>query len=315
MHLKPAPMWLVIPVLAMVTLSALIIASKTTAAQDISGVNEKTEDLFALFQKANATVTEIFRQFQADGKTIPPTSLNQYHQALLLAEESQSLFQDGNYAAADTKIVEALQNLKDALHTVYTAFPEQTSETPLEKAAELKSSITRYREQLQQTENITRIAASAGYNTTTLEATIQTIKNLLETATRNVDANQFEAASDNLAEAKTLSATLINTVNKLATDLKTQRLQTYINQTETRLATIREKAESISNIASLAALDNAETSLDNAKAYLESQRINETLSALANSRASEEEAIEYLEPTTTSRDTISSVTSKADRIP
>jgi hypothetical protein len=296
----------------MVTLSALIMTSKTTAAQDATGANEKTEDLFALFQKANTTVTEIFRQFQADGKTIPQTSLNQYHQALLLAEESQSLFQDGNYSEADTKIVEALQNLKEALHTVYTAFPEQNPETSLEKAAELKSSIARYREQLQQTENMTRVAASAGYNTTTLEASIQDIKNLLETATSNVDANRFEEASDNLAEAKNLSVTLINTVNKLAIDLKTQRLQTYINQTETRLETIREKAELTSNTASLAALDNAETSLDNAKAYLESQRINETLSALANSRASEEEAIEYLEPTATSRDTASSVASNAD---
>jgi len=314
LHLKSAPKWIVIPALVAVALSALVLAS-TTAAQDAVAAKEKTEDLFSLFQEANATVTEVFRQFRADGKTIPQASLNQCNQAFLLAEESRSLLQAGNYSEADSKIIEALQKLKEALRIVYTIFPEQTAETALEKAAQLKSSITRYYEQLQRIENLTRIAASAGYNTTTLEANIQAVKSLLKTASSNVDEKRFEAASNNLAEAKTLSVTLLNAVNKFAVDLKTQRLQTYIRQTETRLAAIREKAESASNTASLAALENAETSLDTAKDYLESQRINETLSELANSRASEEEAVEYLKITVSSQDSASSVASNAVQPP
>jgi hypothetical protein len=311
LHLKPAPKWLVIPALITVTLSALLLASNTTAAQDDAAAKEKTETLLTLFQEANATVTQIFRQFQADGKTIPQASLSQYEAAFTLAQESRSLMQTGNYSEADSKIVEALQKLKEALQAVYTAFPDQPAETALEKAAQLQSSITRYHEQLQRIENLTRLAASAGYNTTTLEANIQAVKSLLETASTNVNTQSFEAASNNLAEAKALSETLLNVVNELAADLKTQRLQTYINQTETRLAAIREKAESTSNTASLTALDDAETSLDNAKDYLESQRINETLSELANSRASEEEAVEYLEPTAASRDSALSVAPSA----
>ena len=314
MHLKSASKWLVIPVLVAIALSAIVLAS-TTAAQEDAAAKEKTEDLFSVFQGANATVTEVFQQFIADGKTIPQASLNQCNQAFLLAEESRSLFQAGNYSEADSKIIEALQKLKAALRIVYTAFPEQTVETALEKAVQLKSSISRYYEQLQRIENLTRIAASAGYNTTTLEANIQAVKSLLETASSNVDEKRFEAASNNLAEAKTLSDTLLSAVNKFAAFLKTQRLQTYISQTETRLAAIREKAESVSNTASLAALENAETSLDSAKEYLESQRINETLSELANSRESEEEAVEYLKTVAASQDFTSSIAPNAVQLP
>jgi len=314
LHLKSAPKWLVIPALIAVALSAIVLTS-TTAAQEAVAAKEKTEDLFSVFQKANATVTEVFQQFRADGETIPQASLNQCNQAFLLAEESRSLFETGNYSEADSRIVEALQKLKEALRIVYITFPEQTVETALEKAIRLKSSITRYYEQLQQIENLTRIAASAGYNTITLESNIQAAKSLLKSASNNVDAKRFEAASNNLAEAKALSDTLLSSVNQFAVDLKTQRMQMYIIQTETRLAVIREKAESASNTASLAALENAETSLDSAKDYLENQRINETLSELANSRASEEEAVEYLKIVVSSQDSTSSIASNAVQPP
>ena len=314
MHLKTSSKWLVILALVLVTLSALVLAS-TTAAQDAAAAKEKTENLLSLFHEANTTLTKVFRQFRADGKTIPQASLNQCNQAFLLAEESRSLLQTGNYSEADNKIVEALQKLKEALRIVYTTYPEQTAETALEKAIQMKGFITRYYEQLQRIENLTRIAASAGYNTTTLEANIQAAKLLLKRASNNVDAKRFEAASNNLAEEKALSDTLLSLVNQFAVDLKTQRLQMYIIQTETRLAVIREKAESALNTDSLAALENAETSLDNAKDYLEEQRINETLSELANSRASEEEAVEYLKIGVSSQDSTSSIASNAVQPP
>jgi hypothetical protein len=312
--LKSASKWLVIPALVAVALSALVLAS-TTAAQEDVAAKEKTEDLFSVFQEANATVTEVFQQFRAVGKTIPQASLNQCNQAFLLAEESRTLLQTGHYSEADNKIVEALQKLKEALRIVYTTYPEQTAETALEKAIQLKSSITRYYEQLQRIENLTRVAASEGYNTTTLDENIQAAKSQLKTASNNVDAKRFEAASNNLAEAKALSDKLLSLVNQFAVDLKTQRLQTYIIQTETRLAVIREKAELASNTASLAALETAETSLDNAKDYLENQQINETLSELANSRASEEEAVEYLKIGVSSQDSTSSIASSAVQPP
>ena len=86
MHLKSTPKWIVIPALVAIALSTIVVAS-TTAVQEDVAAKEKTEDLFSVFQEANATVNEVFQQLRADGKTIPQESLNQCNQAFLLAEE------------------------------------------------------------------------------------------------------------------------------------------------------------------------------------------------------------------------------------
>lgn len=305
MRLKSIPKLFIILSLILVALSALTLFSYSATIQDSASSVDKTEDLFLLFQKANTTVIEIFSQFEANGKTIPQTSLNEYNQAILLVKESQTLFQADQYSESNNKIIQALQKLKEALRIIYLTYPSGSTEIDLEKAAELESTVSRYQEQLQRIENLTSLAAAAGYDTTTYEANIQTIKSLLDKASSNIEHQRFEEAFDNLAEAKTIGSKILNFLANFAVDLKMQRLQTYINQTETRLATIREKAESVSNTASLAALDDAETSLDNAKEYLENKQINETLNELTDSKQSEEEAVEYLKIAASSTDVTS----------
>lgn len=317
MHSKHALKWLAILTLIVITLSVVRLSSTTTATQGATDLKDKADSLFTLLEKANVTVTEVFRQLEAKDIAVPQTSLEQRDQALILADEAQSLIQAGNYSEAESKIIQALQKLKEALKIVYTTIPEQPTETEtaLERTAQLKSSINRYSEQLQRIENLTRFAAAAGYNTTAPEAKIQTVKTLLDTASSNIDQKHFEAASVNLADAKALIDSLVNALNNIAANLKIQRLQTYIAQTEVRLATIKETAISLSNTASLTALNNAETSLNNAKEYLEKQQINETLSELANSRASEEEAVAYLKPAASSSNLTSSRTPNAVQVP
>ncbi len=317
MHLKHIPRWLFVIGLIAVILSTLVLASTSATVQEDTDAKDKTEKLFSLLQKANVTMVEIFRQLRADAKTIPQASLTEYNQALTLTSEAESLMQAGNYSEAESKIIQALQKLKKALSIIYTTVPEQPTETELafETAAQLKSSIDRYSEQLQRIENLTCFATAAGFNTTTLENQIQTIKALLDNAASNTAQKRFEAASVNLAEAKVLIEKLVNALTDIAVNLKIQRLQTYIAQTEVRLATIKETATSLSNIASLTALNNAETSLNTAKEYLEKQKINETLSELANSRASEEEAVAYLKPVTSSSNLTSSRAPSAVQVP
>jgi hypothetical protein len=317
LHSKHALKWLAILTLIVITLSAVALSSTTTATQGATDLKDKADSLFTLLEKANVTVTEVFRQLEAKDIILPQTSLEQRDQALLLADEAQSLIQAGNYSEAESKIIQALQKLKEALKIVYTTIPEQPTETELalERTAQLKSSINRYQEQLQQIENLTRYVATVGYNTTTLETNIQTVKTLLNKASSNIDQNRFEAASVNLADAQTLIDSLVNALNNIAANLKIQRLQTYIAQTEVRLTAIKETATSLSNTASLEAVNNAETSLNIAKEYLEKQQINETLTELANSRASEEEAVAYLKPVASLLNSTSSSTPNAFQVP
>jgi cytochrome c556/predicted Zn-dependent protease len=315
LHLKPATKWIVLLTLIVVTLSAFALASTQASLQQ--NPEEKKQDLFSLFHSANTTISQVFRQLEENGETVPQASLNAYNQALVLAGESESLMQTGDYSEANSKIVEALQKLKESLRIVDETVPQQPTETEinLERTVQLRSTINRYHEQLQRIENLTRIATSAGYNTTTLQEKISTIKNLLETASTNVEQQRFEQASENLAEAKTLSDRILTVINNFAADLKITRITAYINQTQQRLDAIRETAEATSNEASLAAVDNAETSLNNAREYLEEQKINETLSELANSKASEDEAVEYLRPTATAVDTTANRTPTATLSP
>ena len=317
MHLKPASKWIIVLALIGITLSAFGLASSRASVTQAATASDKTQDLFLLFQNANNTISELFRQFEEGDETVPQASLDEYNQALVLAEESKSLLHEGNYSGADGKIVQSLQKLKEALRIAYASITVQPTETEisLERAVQLKSSISRYHEQLQRIENLTRLAASVGYNTTKLEDLIQSIKSLLDRASSNVEQKRFEIATANIADTKSLIERILSFIYNFAVDLGIQRIPTYINQTQERLDAIREEAESVSNEASLAALNSAETSLDNAKEYLEEQRINETLNELASSKASENEAVEYLKPTAISIDATSDTASSAVQPP
>jgi hypothetical protein len=272
--------------------------------------------VFSLVQNANATVTETYSRLEAKAITIPQDSLTAYNQALLYANEATSLMQAGNYSEANTKAIQALQKFKEALRIVYETVPEQPTEAQIarEKTVALQSAIDRSYAQLQRLENLTGFAAATGYNTTVLEAKIETAKAMLANASRSLNQRNFEAALNSTAEAKALIENLLSRVNTLAATLKIQRLEAYVEQTEARLAALRTEATTAQNAASLTALSSADASLANAKKYLEKQLLNETLSALASSRASEEKAVEYLKPaasTSNSPSTSSSPTNKA----
>jgi hypothetical protein len=282
----------------------------TPATQATAELKDKADSLFSLFEKANITVVEVFRQLETRDVAVPQTSLEQYDQALLLADDAQSLIQVENYSEANARIIQALQRFREAIRIVYTTIPHQPTEIEIviNKAAQLESSINRYYEQMQQVRNLTSLAATVGYNTTMLETKIQIINSQLDNALSNVNQNRFEAASKNLAEVKTLCNQLMRSISNFAADLKIQRIETYINQTQERLGAIRETAESLSNENSLIALNNAETSLNKAKEYLEEQQIDETLSELATSKASEEEAVNHLKLAAASFEATSSET-------
>jgi hypothetical protein len=295
LHSKSTVNQLATITLILITFSALALsfaAAATTSTED------STDFLFSLIQNANASLTETYSRLEANATAIPQDSLAAYNQALLLADEAATQLQAGNIPEANSKAIQALQKFKEALRIVYAAFPETPTEAQItrEKTATIQSAIDRSYTQLQQLENLTGFAAATGYNTTVLEEEIETAKALLANASRSLNQQGFEAASNSTAKAKTLIANLLSHVNTFAATLKIQRLEAYVNQTEARLAALRTQATTAQNAASLTALNSADDSLANAKEYLANQQINATLTALASSKASEDEAAGYLNP-------------------
>jgi hypothetical protein len=287
--------------LLLIVLLGLAISSALAATQTASP-EEKTASLFSLFDKANATVLQSFQKLEAKNIAVPQEALTGYDQAVSLREEAEVLRQVGNWSEASSKLIGALQKLKQALWIVYeTAGTEPTqTEITLERNASLESSIRRLQEQLSQLENLARSAQAAGFNTSAADVKIGIANSWIANASQNLNRGKFDQAQQDAREAKSLIDELTQHLSNIATELSTQRLEAYIATTETRLAAIKQTALSTSNTASLTAVGQAETSLNLAKTYLEEQLVNQTVTALVNSKESEETAVAALKPSATS---------------
>lgn len=298
---------LVVLIILVVTSSVLIFTSGSVLIPQNDIVSSKTETLFSFLEESNSTVINIYKQLEEDGITIPQESINEYEKASVIAEESQSLVDTGNYSGAENRIIQALDNLKEALKIAYESIQDQSPQPTnlAEQYFQIQSSIKRYFELLGQLQNQTILVSLSDFNTTALIDKMQIITSILNRASNNLDQNRFEAALRNINEAKSLSNSVIVVLQDFAINLKTQRLETYIENTEKRLLLIRQTTISLSATyptstidASFIALEEAETSLNNAKSYLDSNQINDTLNELINSKASEEQALDYLRPDT-----------------
>ncbi len=286
--------------LQLIVLLGIGIASALAETQPASP-EEKTASLFTLFNKANATVLQTFRTLESRNIATPQDALDGYNQAATLKEEAEGFRQAGNWSAADSKLVLALRELKQALWVIYETVsvnPTQ-ADVELEKIASLESSISRLQEQLQQLENLIRSAQTAGFNTSTLDIKIGTARSWIANASQDLDQGKLDQASLDATEAKNLIDNLTQSLSNLAAQLSSQRLEAYIAETQTRLTAIKQAATSSSNTASLTALNDAQTSLDQAKTYLASQMYNQTVTALVNSKQSEQTAVTALKPNAT----------------
>jgi len=299
--------WIIVSTLVLIAISSVAFSAKSSILKGSSEL-DKANSLFSILEEANATVVKVYRQLEAKGIAAPQDSLLQYNQALLLASEADSMIQLGKYSEASATCIEAIQKLKESLRIIYGSVTEQPSEfeANIEKTIALNSSINRFFDQLHKIENLTSIARANGFNTTELETQTKTVQSLLSEASNKMKEGELDAASENLFEAKALISNLSSNLNELATDLKVQRLSTYITATQVRLEALKARAISISNTASLTFVNQAEDSLSNAKEYLEQQLINQTLTELADSKDSELQAEKILSPTLNSTSSLTS---------
>jgi len=293
------------PVLALITLLAIISASAQTFTQNAATPKDKAYALFKLFENANSTSVDLFNQLKTAAIAIPQASLTQYTEAQNLANEGRNLYQAGNYMEASNKVIQALQKLEENMKTIYeTTNVQQTqTEIDIERTRTMNSSITRFREQLRHMENLTLAAQQAGFNVSSLTIKIETSELLLKEALCDLIQKEYVAAENSLNKAKVIISDLTDSLSNLSTDLRTQRLEAYISETEQRLNVIKAEATSTANTASLIAVNQAETSLNKAKTYLEQSLVNASVTELLNSKESENQAIAALQPATTQSNT------------
>ncbi len=261
--------------------------------------------LILLFKKANTTVTETINKLRENKIDIPQASLNTFKTAEALAEEATTLYKSANYSGANNKMIQALQKLKETLTIIYenTKLPQSEFDTIHERLALLNSSINRYNEQLTKLESLLNAATTSGLDISSAQAKITAARIVLNNASRSIDLRDWNAVTNYVAEAKNLLERITQALNEWAVYLKTPRLESYINQTETRLTSIKQEATLVSNTASLSAVNKAENSLSLARDYLAKQMLNQTVAALVDAKESEVQAVKALTPVTTTNAT------------
>ena len=301
MHHKPILTKITASIVIVLTLLAVISASVLAVTIQAVTPKEKADTLIILFKKANNKVNETFNSLKEKNIEIPQACVNTFKTAEVLSDEAASFYKIGNYSEASNKTIQALSKLKETLMIIYenTNLPQSEFNNTLERIALLNSSINRYADQLTKLESLLSVAATSGFDTSLLEADLVAVRIILNNASKSMEQKDWEAVTSYVAEAKKIVEHATQAFNDWAVYLKTLRLESYINQTETRLTSIRQEATSVSNTASLAALNKAETSLSLARDYLAKQLLNQTVAALVNSKESEVQAVKALTPVAT----------------
>jgi hypothetical protein len=261
------------------------------------------EALIFIMENVDRRVLEAFEELEARSISLPDVAQTKYYAGLSLAKDSASLLEDGDYAKASRKAVEALQLYKEALISAQEALGEEISwpSTTAERYLTLRDSISRAYEYSWRLENLTKLVKAEGFNTTMIETKIVEAKRILEDAVSKLKVGYFDQVVDDLATVKALLLQINEQLRTLAEERKIQQIGAFIGKTQERLTDLRETVVSFSNSlspqvknASLTALNEAEVGLQQAESFLEKRMINQTFDELSNAREKEEETINVL---------------------
>lgn len=271
------------------------------------------ETLLSILDEVDDRVLEAFKQLGTIGISVPEEARTSYQYGMVLANDAIILFKDGNSGEASKKATEALQEFKEALMVAQEALQEEPSGTEItaEKSLILRDSIRRIWEHTRRLENMAKLVTAEGYNSTILDAMIKETKRILEEATNKLEAEDLDGTANDLDMAKVLVLQSEEQLRRLTEDMKTDRIQAYMTETEKRISDLKEEVDSLSNQlptqikdASLTALNEAEDSIQNAKDLLEKEMINESIDELTEAKEKEEEAINLISSAVTSLDAV-----------
>jgi hypothetical protein len=288
----------------MAVMQLQILSPACVAVQDSASQNETAQSLLLLLEGANTTLINTFQRLAAKHIQVPQASKTQYHLALSLAKESRSLFQEADYSEASRKAVEAMQKFKEALQITYSIVyePQTEAENMADMTLYLDNALKRSGEFVDWLKKLTYLATAKGYNTTSIEAEIESLILLLDEASDNLRRENLDMSSTKLEETETLVTRLSRYITELTNNVQIQRLETYVVEAQVRLTTLRQSmitspvaTTSPTIKASLQALNVSQTSLDAAKDYLNRAMIDATVDQLVVAKQSEQKAVELYE--------------------
>lgn len=285
-------------VLLILVLSMSFAFLNPTLAQTNGAQKQKAETLIKILENDNTSVALAFSRLDAQNITVPQTAETAYNQGLAQAKEAANLMSQEKYNEAGVEAVEAMQKFEETLRLLETASPVEPTETEVtaKVAILLKANLTRTIEQVERLENLTVKAATAGYDTVTIENRLSEIKRHLDKATQQLNSQNIERAAEELSIAQTLRDELKEPFARLTNLVTTSNTETYLREAEIRVSAAKANITVSATLTpqakeeAITALNNSEVSLSNARDLIEDSNVDEAIEELEEAKKWEDES-------------------------
>jgi len=231
---------LIITVLIALTIAALPIKIGYGQAAPTENEQNAVDKLLELFDRANTTLTEIFAKLEARGITIPEEVLNIYDEGLATAKEAIQLRDEGKYAEAKEKILEAMQHLRNA--TLSIADDLEEVETPDEKeareAAGIEAAIERIQARIEKLREIAENAAARGINASQIIERLGNVTELFTRIKEHIEAGNITEAAKEREMSQRWFGEAMAALKPIIETHKARQAERFLNMTEERLSRI-----------------------------------------------------------------------------
>ena len=226
--------------LMLVILTVAVLPTGLGFGEETQAKSESTvlDELFKLFDRANATLREVFAKLEARGVTIPEEVLKVYDKGLEAAKEAVRLRSEGRYTEAKDKIIQAMQHLRNA--TLCVADELEEVETPEErearKAIGLRAAIERIRLKVERLREIAENAAAQGINASRIIERLENLTDLLSRVEERIEAGDIGEAAKDRETSQRMFGKAMAALKPVIEAHKTCQAEKFLNMLEKRVS-------------------------------------------------------------------------------
>lgn len=226
--------------LMLVILTVAVLPTGLGFGEETQAKSESTvlDELFKLFDRANATLREVFAKLEARGVTIPEEVLKVYDKGLEAAKEAVRLRSEGRYTEAKDKIIQAMQHLRNA--TLCVADELEEVETPEErearKAIGLQAAIERIRLKVERLREIAENAAAQGINASRIIERLENLTDLLSRVEKRIEAGDIGEAAKDRETSQRMFGKAMAALKPVIEAHKTCQAEKFLNMLEKRVS-------------------------------------------------------------------------------
>jgi chromosome segregation ATPase len=196
---------------------------------EAKGSPEVVNTLYTILEKTQEAVDGLFDDIIESGETIPPGAQEKYDEAMDKWEDSQALYDMGEYEDAAEKAIEALNKFGEAIKEANYE-PEDKTET--EKAIDLYNTLEKVKGRLGKLREIVEKlkGQEEDRSTTEIDEILDMVKDLLDEAEEHQDDGEYEDAREKIVEATKLLGQMTGRIHSLGNQKREEKVEKFMNK-------------------------------------------------------------------------------------